>query len=297
MRHRQPIAVTVLLATLAPAAYAQEAVRTPLATASGGAAVASPSTNDAIGVNPGALALEARYDATGHFGVGAPGTEFAVTVVDSRTLPLAVGVAYRRSTRTGAVPTDLLPGWLPADEMSSRDRVRQHHVVLGLALPVAERAVSFGLGGDIAIESTESGARRIAGNASAGVGLNPKEGVSFGLAAHNLVPGWANDDRPLALVGGFELGLPSTGMLQFETEGRWTEDPLQTRLGIARAFGPVTARTGWSWTQAGARHAVSAGFSLDGKSGALDFGTEIPVTAPIDGPEGWYLRVGVRVRG
>jgi hypothetical protein len=151
-----------------------------------GAAVGIASGNDAIYVNPGALAARRRYSAEAQLWVERRGAENAAqvwtgSVADSLSGPVAAAVAYGRVTdgyQTGSLYHLAMAG----------------AIAQGIYLGVSGKYFDLSPGGVSAA------------TVDAGLFWEPSDGISVGVAGYNLAPTSHDAELPRGVGAGISLG-------------------------------------------------------------------------------------------
>lgn len=156
--------------------------------------------NDAIYLNPAGISLIPRYSSELHYNqnLEKEDHQFDVSVVDSRTSPLAAGLAYTFQGREG-----------------TRRQTRQHTATLALALPVFPRLFSVGVGLKyVNISDAVVGNYLNALSADVGGILQLPFGLSVAAVGYNLVP-IRSTDVPLSagFAAALDLGPLSAALL------------------------------------------------------------------------------------
>lgn len=212
--------------------------------------------NDAVWLNPAAMAARRRYSGEVYYAAdrdGAAGSAgfYGVSVVDSETGPIAGGVAWTRIDFPGAVGNK----W---------DLAAAGTVTKGLYLGVAGELLTL------------AGAERVrAGNVHAGLFWEPVEYLALGVAGTNLVPTGHEALAPTGVAAGLSVGSDRSYYAAADWRGQW--DPLGkmrstwaagAELLVGDAF-PV--RVGWTrdewrdgqWWSAGVGFVSAAGVAVD----------------------------------
>ncbi len=134
---------------------------------------ATASGNDAIYFNPAGLVVIPRYSPETHYQFDLVQEQHVIdiSIVDSKTSPMAAGLAY---TFNGA--------------LTSR-RSLQHTATLALAVPVADRFLSVGAGLKyVNVSDAFLGNYLNALSADLGILSRPFGGLSFAAVGYNLIP-------------------------------------------------------------------------------------------------------------
>lgn len=225
-----------------------------------------------------------------------------LSVVDTRTSQLGVGVAGRRGAVT-QVP-DPLPGWVQKGEVPS-DRVRDNRVSLGAGVGFIERPVldgnqtrmvrrlGVGLGGYVERSASElTGGTTNAWSVDASVAGLPLPSLAVSGVVHSVI---GVGDAPLwAEAGVWWTPAPWVGV---GTDVAWDR-----RLGAV----PIAARAGatfeWQDTLSGSlgygfeggNHRVATGAGISAQSVRFSYAFSMDIAGP-SGVAGWVHTAGVRV--
>lgn len=254
---------------------------------------AAASDNAAITLNPGLLGLRERYDFHAHFRLGPmgpgsgdaqagpPSLQWAATAMDARTSSaVALGFAYS-GDRLDAPLTDRdLPGWwLPGEEITNRKRY--HDFAGALAIPLLDRRLSLGLGGNVGLYNHDRQGEGLLWDLHLGLGLQPTPGLTLGLSARDLVPG-AGEDRPAQLLGGIRA--EDAGNVAFEANVGYTwvpeGEPLSVGAGLEKVAGGAQLRLGGLWSGPEDQLYATAGLGMTDEGGGIEYGIAVPL-----GPE------------
>ncbi|MHB1844540.1 MAG: hypothetical protein ACYCWW_06865 [Deltaproteobacteria bacterium] len=166
--------------------YLPDAVAGPRSIAMGDAFRAVGTSNDAIVLNPAALAITQRYEIDGFFGYAfsAPATYWNASIVDSTSTPVATGVSY----------THLASG--TTDERFSGSVLR-----LAFAVPLSED-IFIGLSGKWLNFGLADHADSITGDAA--LVIKPLEMLTLAAVGYNLIDVQSVlAPREVALAGAF----------------------------------------------------------------------------------------------
>lgn len=275
------VAAATLAATGGGTAHATDWVSAEAA-GMGGAAVADPRDNSNTTVNPALLGLIERYDFAGFF-VGGPSNELGwhVSAIDGRTSKrLGFGVAYNGGLLSRPFATGDLPGWITQDE-ELLDRSQTHDITLGIAVPVLDRKLSFGINGTVSIWDNPFKGNGVTGNLDLGFAARPIEQLTIGLVGSSILPidGQAGDPASIgfALRGGVEDMIVGTAQLEARVED-FDDGIFRVRAGLEGTAKLVHLRAGWDWSQITDQHRVSVGLGVfTSKIGTLDYGIQIPI--------------------
>lgn len=291
--HRSPIALTVVaLALPAPSqAVTPYEILSGPAMATGGAAAAHADSNSALTVNPAALGLKPRYgiDAFGGFFDGRDG-RFGGTAVDGLTTEgIALGLGYQRSYLSVPLQESELPGWGLADQDLPRGR-RFDTFALGLAVPLVDEVLSFGLGGTIVMIGHPNLGQTFTGNATVGFAARPAEKWAVGLAGRNLLPVFFPTDPGASLVLGNRYAWTENQAISLDLELPFDLQGPVPLIGRAGAEWGDEARVlgvGYRFVGPSSEHWVTLGAgmisdsSTDGRStgtrGGLHYTAELPL--------------------
>ena len=173
--------------------------------------------NDAIYFNPAGLPLLKRYALEGHYlmNLADENHQGDVSIVDSKTNPLAVGLAYT----------------FQGNELTRR-RTLEHTATLAIAYPIFERYLNVGAG-----FKYKNVTDAIAGNylnaltADLGILSEIPGGISFAAVGYNIVPIRSVDSAHVPVSAGFA--------------GAWDLGPLSTIFfGGDPSFGVVQTAAG-----------------------------------------------------
>lgn len=263
--------------------------------AMGSASVAAPFSNSMIASNPGGLGISKRYHFSLGFGYGGRGIHWQVGAVDSQTSPVAFGVTYSGDRYHPPLKEHELPGWSVPDQ-PIQNRKRTHDVAVGLAVPLLEHRLSFGLGGSISFFDHDRQGKGFTGNLHAGGAVQPVEQLVIGLSARNLLP--VDDpslDRPLELLGGVWFGDREIGGLSIEGGARPEAiTPLVLAAGGEFMPASVFVRGGWRYQDNLHNATMGIGGGTDAARVDLALGVPIPsIIKPLD----WTVQLSIRFKG
>ncbi|HHO54149.1 MAG TPA: hypothetical protein ENK18_25580 [Deltaproteobacteria bacterium] len=268
--------------------------------------VAAPSDNAAITLNPGLLGLRERYDFHAHFRLGpagpAPrgevggglGLQWAASAMDARTSSaVALGFAYSGDRFDAPLADRDLPGWwIPGEEITNRKRYQDF--AGGLAIPLLDRHLSVGLGGDVGLYDHDRQGEGLFWDLHLGVGLQPTEGLTLGLSARDLLPG-DGEDRPMQLLAG--LRAEDQGNLAFEINAghTWVDaaSPLSLRAGLEKILGHAELRLGGGWSGPEGQTYATAGIGTSDEGGGLEYGVAVPLS-PDPSPGALLHQISIR---
>lgn len=270
--------VPLLLAPVAPAADVLDGANL---LGMGGVGAAASRDNAAITLNPGLLALHPRYDFLGQFRYGpSAAMSWGVSALDARTSDVvALGLAYSGDRSDPVLEDADLPGWtVPGAEITNRKRF--HDFAGGLAVPVLDRRIGFGLGFVAGLYDHDRQGSGWTFDLHAGAGLRPVDWLVLGAAVRDFVGG-QEQDRPLSVVGGLRLEAPEA--IAVETNATWT-DAYTTGLPVTLAAGlelPVDAarfRMGWRRDADVGVHSVTAGLGWEREGAGIEYATRVPLS-------------------
>lgn len=177
--------------------------------------------NDAIYFNPAGLSVLKRYAVEGHYvlSMDDDGHQGDVSLVDSQTNPLAVGLAY---TFQGS---DL-----------TRRTTLGHTATVGMAYPLFDQLFSIGVG-----LKYKNVTDAIVGNylnavtADLGILSHIPGGISVGAVGYNLIPIRTVESAHVPISAGFALALDLGPLSSLIFGGAPTFGPVQTAAGIPSA--------------------------------------------------------------
>ena len=180
--------------------------------------------NDAIYFNPAGLPLLKRYSVEGSYLLSLEDERHVgdVSIVDSKTNPLAVGLAY---TFLGA-------------ELTRRQTIG-HTATLGMAYPIFERLLSVGVGLKYKnVSDAVAGNYLNAVTADVGAISQIPGGISLAAVGYNLMPIRTNPSSFVPVSAGFAAAL-DLGPLSALLFGG------QPGFGLVQTAAGVPAQTGW----------------------------------------------------
>lgn len=279
---------------LVTAALALDQVQGAHDLAVGGATAANPTSNASITANPALMGVDERYTFLVGGGYGDRGLHGTVAALDSKTAPVALGLAYTYDRYTPALSTAELPGWnVPGQEATNRKRYDD--LALGLAFPFADRRLALGLGGAVSFYNHDRQGKGITGNATAGFAWRPDDRVTVGLTGRNLLP-VNSPGRDPELLAGVWVGDEEIGALMLEGGARFDRGaPLLLAAGGEVELGSAArARLGWRLDDG--RHRASLGFGFGTPDAGLDLALQAPIDA-LDAPGEWWFIVSARFKG
>ena len=280
---------------LAFTARAADTLPSAAQVAMGRTGIASDAENTALSLNPGMLGLTERYDVEGMFRYGPDGgIGWGGSVVDARTSDrIAGGLFYSGESYSPPLTLNDSPAWtIPGEEIPNHRRF--HDFGLGLGFPLADRAVSLGVGALLGYYDHDRFGDGWRFDAVAGFGWNPLDALTLGVVGRGFVP--TEQDIP-----------PSTGVgVRFhpdkfvaEADASWFPDvteglPITAAAGLEQGFGAGRIRAGWQYDALTTVHAVSAGLGVTGNGGFLEYAAWIPVTGEV-GLEATQHVISVRI--
>jgi hypothetical protein len=223
------------------------------------AALGAVAGNEALYLNPGAIASRKRYSVEAGGVVDRRGSDtvdqfLGGSVVDSMTSALAAGFSYQRATE-GAYEGNVFH--------------------LALAGPIAQ-GFFFGLGGKwLNVDGQEGRPSSSAGTADAGILWQVSSLVTVGAAGYNLVPISNDELAPMGVGAGIAIGSDQ----KFQVTGDWRADfdrrqetTNRYAAGVEVLLGRlVPVRAGWtrdetldtSWWSVGAGLVSQGGIAFD----------------------------------
>lgn len=280
MYRSKPIAIAALAIAFATQAEAGEDVHGARTASMGSAAAADPSDDSAVTVNPSLLGLTERYDGDFQLRVGGPDLiTVGGSAVDSRTAsPVAFGLTYQFSKRNPPLTEDDLPGWVPLDEDPTNFQ-NTHLMAAGLAVPVLDRKLSFGVSGTVLIWNHEHQGSGIAHDYDVGIAAAPFEALSIGVTGRNLVPFPSVPvDMDPSILGGVSLH-GAVGALAVDGEYRLdpTAAPFALRAGAELTPGSGRLRAGFR-SEGGSDSWLTWGFGAQNDTSAVEYGMSLPLS-------------------
>ncbi len=288
-----------LLVLVVPAsAGASDDAMGPYAAGQGGAVSANPRSNDARLYNPATSGLSERYDAQVEALAGGRALGAGFSAVDSHTVPkIALGVGYHYTLTNPPLTDSELPGWV-VDGATPTNHQRGHDVDLSVAVPLAERKISFGIGGSFQLLKHERLGSTPDGDVSVGFAARPSESVAFGLTGRDLLP-LKSAEHPARVGAGVWLGGEDLGGFEVDASYRVVDgdgSPLDMAAGFERKFGGAAVFGGWHWDGRYQWHAASLGAGWHEEGTWLDLAVDVPFDRPFDGRL-MVVRLGVRLAG
>lgn len=250
--------------------------------AMGSVGAAASRDNAAISVNPGLLALHARYDIQGQAQYGPyKGLHWGVSGMDARTSKiLALGIAYKGDSSNPPLAEVDMPGWWEPDT-EIPNRKRYHDVAASFGVPLLDRRLSLGLGGNFSYFDHDRQGDGWTLDGHAGVGIKPVEPLVFGLSLRNFVH--TRLDRPLAVRGGVRFA-PSVVALEANVEWKDTDTvgmPLWFGAGadlpVPVAEGQLHIRAGYNREASAGVNSLSAGIGFEERGAVIEYGLSVPV--------------------
>jgi len=253
-------------------------------TAMGGANCGLGTSNDTLYLNPAGMAVMRRYAVELNYAYSGFDdlTNLNVSVVDSKSSPVAGGLAYthERGDPRGADPS-------------------LHRIYMATAYPISD-AFAVGLSGhNIRGTFVDNGVRRDVALYSGDVGIITRlgQGIGLGVSAHNVVRTDLNRMTPLTFAGG--VGWDSSPLAvaaDFELDVHDAKHKLQTyRAGAEYLVGSTfPIRAGWHrapYTKAdgtrGNENALSVGGGWVSPGGMIAVGGE----RSLERPKHWEIVV------
>lgn len=272
----------VALATFtAPAANAADVALGANTVAMGSAAAADPYDNAALTLNPGLLALTERYDFQAQFGFGPTGgLHWAFSGMDGRTSDkIAGGFVYSGDAYSPPLTTSDLPGWVEVGA-EIPNKHRDHEVAIGVAAPVLDHRLSFGLAGNLQFYDHDLQGKGVGFDLDVGVGVRPIEPLTFGLALRNPLP-FFGADRATSVVGGVRGELVEN--FAIEADATWLSRvadsealPLVIGGGVEKAIGQARIRLGGARAVDGLA-SLTAGLGWEREGAAFEYGLVVPL--------------------
>ncbi|MCO4745966.1 MAG: hypothetical protein KC912_14320 [Proteobacteria bacterium] len=280
--------------TVASPAIAGEAHLGANTVATGGASAALTRENAAVTASPGTLALTERYDGMG-FGSLGPGLDYraGASAVDSRTGPVAFGLAYRRSHNNLPVTDQDQPGWL-VDGAQATNKEQSHDVTIALAVPISDRMFSVGVNGTLLWWKRERRGKGFSGNLDVGFAAAPSKYFTASLTGRNLIYIIEDEDMPVGGVLGLRAGDREIfhGVADIEYSVPYG---LSVRTGVDGSAGPTRLRGGYAWDAELSQHHVTWGLGMENTAGAFEYAMRIPVTNNNHGFAGILHTISFRV--
>jgi len=268
----------VLLGLLASGGAAASDAIMADALGQGGVTLADPDGLGIVTRAPAVMSLRARYDLAGSARIG-PYTERTVqaAALDSRTGPVALGLAYLRRGNTPPTREDDLPGWQEPGASTTNPTTE---MVAGGGISGAwfQRSLGVGLSGVYVGETTEltEPVHRV----EMGASVAGRVGESFVWSAmgENLLPGGAHF-TPLRTGVGLRLMAPE--VLGFELDGVLDLESADRPAAILRAGldgriqQKACVRGGFVYDGVNAGTEATLGLGVSGATGQLDYGIKV----------------------
>lgn len=282
--HRALRALSALVILGGSVAHAADpGIATADTLALGGASAADTHASAALLSNPATLALERRYDL--FFGARMGAVDdwwFQTEARDSRSGPVALGLAYTR--RSASPPPDLddMPGWQIEGE-DVENPLTESTIALGASTALLNRRLALGLSGVRYSRDTALTERATSWDMGFGVASHPVEGLDISVGLTNLLGAarGGDEEHPLTLSGGVGLHFDERARLLGAVDANLgaPEDgvPLGWAVGgeLTVAKDALPLRVGFSRDAALDTHFLSAGFGLQATSASLDYGLRV----------------------
>jgi len=251
--------------------------------AMGRASVANPSDTTSLSVNPGAIALDERYDFQGVFEIGPTGgLDWSLAALDARTAPIAFGTAWHRTIEKPPILLEEMPGWItPGQEVPNKKRT--HEFTWALAVPALERKLSFGVGSTLLLRNDDRGGSSTYGNVDVGMGWRVSENWTLGLVGSDLVPVPKHPDLQTKVAAGVHYADEFLAEWALDVEAQITGDPefpVSFRTGGELTISVMRPRLGYRFEGADATHWIIPGLGGESEAGGIDYAIAIPL---IDG--------------
>lgn len=257
----------------------------------GDAAVAHPRDNVLITVNPAGMGLTDQFDVQAGFSGGFDRAwSWHASAIDGRTNEyVKFGLSYDGRIHFPPFLPDELPGWNPIGD-ALLNRREEHDITFGLAVPVLDRRLSFGLNGTLSILESAFADQVVTGNMDVGVAAQPIPQLSVGFVAKSFLPLKEQGRIPGSVALGVRGMVPDTFAASFEAEYRYEDvqrRPWVLRGGVDGVIREIVAvRAGWNWDGDRADHRLSWGLGLVRKDvGSLAYAMIIPVIPNLRGLE------------
>jgi len=246
----------------------------------GSTAAADASVNDGISVNPGLLGLTDRYDIAAIGGLGYRGWMAGGSVVDTRQKYFTAGLSYQRMVYEPELADADLPGWYDEGTTPSNFK-RFHDIHLGMAVPLLQRKLSFGVNGGMSITEHDRQGQDIHGNFDFGIGAQPTPWLTIGVVGRNLIPLKEQRDYPMAVLTGLRASNDAIGAVALDVNVNvqdFSVPPVAVRLGLEKTFASVAdLRVGYHWEGPENAHRLAVGLGAHNDRGSVDFGADMPL--------------------
>jgi hypothetical protein len=247
----------------------------------GRAAVANPTDNSTISLNPGAMALAERYDVSGWFDLGPTGDlEWGISALDSRTAPIAFGVSWRRTVAEPPITLAEMPGWVQPG-VAVPNVKRTHEVTIAIAGPIDDRKFSVGVNGTVIIRHDDRGGNAVNGNADVGAAWQIDKEWAVGLAGRNLIPLKGQVGLDTGITAGVHYERKDIAAWAFDLDWQTSGQPvfpLSFRLGGEALVSAFRPRLGYRFDGATGTHWLVPGIGGENDSGAIDYALAIPLS-------------------
>ncbi len=261
--------------------------------AMGGAHRANPYSLATLLDAPATLGLTERYDLGAGFRIG-PDKQRALQVaaLDSRTSRVSAGITWTRMAHENGLQTADLPGWVLPDTVIEEREVR-HRVGAGVALPLLNRQLAFGVAGWYDHRATPDGEAGPGGNVTASVATKlAQDAVVLSVQSSNLLP-WRLYYAPLDVSAGLRLQAKELAAVEANLVAPLgdTDHVLGFNLGAqVVAAEVVPLRVGFERDSETGTDRVTGGVGVEGDRGALDYGARFWVGEgrPDEGLASWH---------
>lgn len=296
---------SAILAFALPIAGSAIAADTGLPTADalamGGAVIADAHAGSALLVSPAALALEPRYDL--YFGARLGGADdwlIQTEARDSRTGPLALGVAYTRRMANPPPDIDDLPGWVVAGE-DLENPLTENTIALGLATSLWQRQLCVGLSAARYARDTALTDPDASYNLGFGLSSHPLAALDLAVSASDLLSlaRGGDPDHPTTLHAGIGGHLDELARAVASVSANL--DPSADGLPLSWAVGAeatladqaLPLRLGFNHDAALATNFLSAGLGLQAPAASLDYAFRYDIgpdggASAITGTRAWH---------
>lgn len=262
-------------------------VATADALAMGGAVIADAHASAALLSSPATLSLEPRYDL--YFGARLGGTSdwlIQTEARDSRSGPVALGLAYTRRMANPPPEVGDLPGWRLEGE-ALENPLTENTIALGAGTALLDRRLAIGLAAVRYARDTALTEPEATYELSFGLASHPVSGLDLAVSAVNLI-GLARGgdaDHPFTLNAGVGGHLEERARAVASVSADLNEPsegvPLSWALGAEATFvdQALPIRVGFSRDAALSTHFLSAGLGLQAPSASLDYAIRYDVGA------------------
>jgi hypothetical protein len=250
-------------------AYLPDTVVGARSLAMGNAFRAVGTSNDAIAENPAALALAKHYELSGLFALasGAPATYWNASVVDSVTVPTALGISYEHLASSGTGTS------------VSGQRISGSTTRMAFAYPLSDILfIGAGLGwytySYTANATSPSAKLSDAATPDVGLVLKPAEIITFAAVGYHLIDVNNPVLLPRQLAGALSIGSDQSFHLSGDVVVNLTAEhrPIDYHLGGEYLLSQLLAlRAGWMFEGIPKANFLSAGVGVIISSFGLDF--------------------------